>query len=242
MILLGLILRSIRIVLGLFVHIPRILTAKVLGRDLDAWLEREMVLWAQAVIGIYKAKLNVKGQVHLDAIDWSQNVFFISNHSSYMDIPTLIAASNHKIGFIAKKELKAIPFLGYWMKKVGCLFVDRKNTKSLVRDLVKVQNSKEPSHLVLFPSGTRIKDESLGRFKKGGLKMFWQIKPIIVPVCIKGARATVEDCNSLSEIKKVEVEFLKPMVLSDTDIEQPEDFDEWMDNLYQKMTLALETK
>lgn len=240
MILLGLILRSVRIVLGLFVHIPRILWAKILGRDLDAWLEKEMVLWAQAVIRIYKAKLNVKGQGYLDSVNWNQNVFFISNHSSYMDIPTLIAASDHKIGFIAKKELKTIPFLGYWMKKVGCLFVDRKNTKSLVRDLVKVQKSKEPSHLVLFPSGTRIKDGSLGRFKKGGLKMFWHIKPTIVPVCIKGARATVEDCQSLFAEKTVEVEFLKPMVLNDTEIEQIEDFDEWMEELERKMSATLE--
>jgi DNA helicase II / ATP-dependent DNA helicase PcrA len=242
MILLGLILRSIRIVLGLFVHIPRILWAKLLRKDLDAWLEKEMVLWAQAVIRIYKGELNIRGQDHLDSIDWSQNVFFISNHSSYMDIPTLIAAANHKVGFIAKKELKTIPFLGYWMNKVGCLFVDRKNTKSLVRDLVELQKSKDPSHLVLFPSGTRIKDGSLGRFKKGGLKMFWHIKPIIVPVCIKGARETVEDCKSLLNKKTVDVEFLKPMVLNDVKSEQIEDFDDWMKDLQNKMANILEVR
>jgi 1-acyl-sn-glycerol-3-phosphate acyltransferase len=41
-------------------------------------------------------------------------------------------ALSRTVGFLAKRELKYIPFLGFWMKKIGCVFINR-NKKGAAR-------------------------------------------------------------------------------------------------------------
>ena len=52
-------------------------------------------------------------------------MFVMGNHNSYADIPIIFLAIERTIGFIAKAELRFIPFLGFWMKKIGCVLINR---------------------------------------------------------------------------------------------------------------------
>lgn len=77
----------------------------------------------------------------------------VSNHLSYVDIfPMFI---NMKCTFVAKKEVGSWPLLGFMVKTMGVIFVDREIKRDVkrVNELIsKVIN--EYQGIVLFPEGT----------------------------------------------------------------------------------------
>ena len=54
---------------------------------------------------------------------------FVGNHSSYFDIIVTGAAIPGGVGFVAKDSLGNIPGLSSWMKRIHCLFLDRKDIR-----------------------------------------------------------------------------------------------------------------
>src|SRR5262245_9977553 len=52
--------------------------------------------------------------------------FFVANHQSMIDVPALFAALPVELHFIVKKELRQIPFLGWYVAAMGMIFVDRR--------------------------------------------------------------------------------------------------------------------
>lgn len=48
---------------------------------------------------------------------------YVSNHTSWMDVPVLIA--NLKCAFASKKTFKKTPIFGIIVKSLGCLFISR---------------------------------------------------------------------------------------------------------------------
>ena len=57
--------------------------------------------WSIQALSVGGVKLEVKGKENLPK---TNQVAFISNHQSYLDIPILLAAIPKFMGFIAKKE------------------------------------------------------------------------------------------------------------------------------------------
>ena len=66
-------------------------------------------------------------------------VLFIGNHRSYFDILLTYSRCRRLTGYIAKKEMERYLTLTTWMKRLHCLFLDRKNPKeglkTILRDL-----------------------------------------------------------------------------------------------------------
>ena len=56
-------------------------------------------------------------------------VLFIGNHRSYFDILLTYSRCKRLTGYIAKKEMERYLTLTTWMKRLHCLFLDRKNPK-----------------------------------------------------------------------------------------------------------------
>lgn len=85
--------------------------------------------------------------------------------------------------FIAKIELLKLPLLRTWMIHLKCVFMDRSD----IRQSLKVINQaadhlKEGYSMIIFPEGTRSKNETFGEFKPGSLKLALKAGVPIVPV------------------------------------------------------------
>jgi DNA helicase II / ATP-dependent DNA helicase PcrA len=178
----------------------------------QAWMERKLNAWARFCLRVQNADIAVKGQSYLALVDWSRPVFVVSNHQSYMDIPTVLVALNHKLGFVAKFELGRIPLLGYWMKQIGCLLIKR--GKAGVGNQVNeaIRQMPHAPNLVIFPEGTRSRNGSLSPFKSGAFRMVTDHKGILIPLVIRGTRSVWE--NRSSEANKrypLECEILEPV-------------------------------
>ncbi|NBC25110.1 MAG: 1-acyl-sn-glycerol-3-phosphate acyltransferase, partial [Bacteroidetes bacterium] len=79
--------------------------------------------------------------------------FLVCNHISYLDILPMYLALN--CTFIAKKEIRSWPVLGYLVDKMGVVFVNRNRRSDVVRvnQIITKAMSKHQG-IVIFPEGT----------------------------------------------------------------------------------------
>ncbi len=129
----------------------------------SAWRGVMTGLWARRFLHV----LNV--QVHVDGIPPDPPFFMVSNHLSYMDI--IVYLSQVHCVFLAKSEVAYWPVLGWLARAVGTLFVNRRNSRDVVRineEIDRVLGHNEG--IVIFPEGTTSKGESVLPFKTGILE------------------------------------------------------------------------
>jgi 1-acyl-sn-glycerol-3-phosphate acyltransferase len=146
-------------------------------------------LWSGFILRVSGVKLIITGREHVDV---ARPSIYVSNHESQMDIPALFYALWIPSFFIAKKEIRRIPFMGWYMILAGMIFVDRKNSESARQSMKaaakKIQNGKS---VISFPEGTRNRDGKMLLFKRGTFVIAKEGNIPIVPISIKGAREVV---------------------------------------------------
>lgn len=87
--------------------------------------------------------------------------FLVANHLSYLDILPLFV--NLKCTFVAKKEVESWPVLGFLVKWVGVIFIDRSKKRDVARVNEILSNSlNKEQGIIIFPEGT----------STGGYKLF----------------------------------------------------------------------
>ena len=141
--------------------------------------------WARIIVFFLGAKLTIEG---LENIQKDHSYVVVSNHQSQIDIPILVAALPSNLRIIAKKELFKIPFLGWGMKAVGMLEIDRSNHKQSIETLKKAEKIVRERHLsvLVFPEGTRSSDGKIHPFKKGPFILAINTGLPILPVSVSG--------------------------------------------------------
>ena len=124
----------------------------------------------------------ISGQEHLN----TRPTVFVGNHQTALDVLLLGAIFPRYCSVTAKKQLKAMPFLGWFMALSGTVFIDRGN-RSTARKAFEgaAQEIKQKKQSVfIFPEGTRSNAErpELLPFKKGAFHLAIQAGVPIVPV------------------------------------------------------------
>jgi 1-acyl-sn-glycerol-3-phosphate acyltransferase len=155
--------------------------------------------WARNMVRFTGTKVEVNGEENIQ----DRNVLFVSNHQGNFDIPVIMGYIPKLKGFVAKIELAKMPIVSGWMKKLGCLFLDRKDPRQSLKTILKgIEELKEGKNLVVFPEGTRSKGRyTIGEFKKGSLKLAIKSGVPIVPVTIDGTYKILEERNRISKTK-----------------------------------------
>ena len=142
-------------------------------------------IWAPALI---KASGT---DFHLDPlpdIDWKQPHIFVMNHQSMIDIPCAFAALPSNIRFVAKEQLRWIPFLGWYIWMTGMVFVDRTRRNKAVASLEKAgERIRKGATILAYPEGTRSPDGRVMPFKKGPFVLALTAGVPIVPIAIDGS-------------------------------------------------------
>ena len=108
-----------------------------------------------------------------------------SNHTSNMDAVIFALKTWEKKYYLAKKELFKNKILGFFLKKLGAIKIDREASDvTAFKNCLKVL--KEGKKLVIFPEGTRVKNDNmeLGEVKHGVAMFAIKAKVPIVPIFI----------------------------------------------------------
>lgn len=138
--------------------------------------------WARLVLRWAGIRLRVVGLEHLDL---HSSYVFVANHHSALDIPALLVALPCRLLMMAKASLFRIPFLGWYMARVGYVPVAQGEPRSARRTLRRaVQGAGRGASMVVFPEGTRTPEGSVAAFKRGAVFLAREAGLPIVPVAI----------------------------------------------------------
>ena len=150
------------------------------------WQHNVARLWGRILLAVSFIRVRVSG---LDNLDPRANYVFVANHSSYMDIPALLARLPYQFRFFAKKGLYQIPFLGWHLHRAGHLPVDRSNARNSLKSMSAGARivAERGISVLLFPEGGRTK-VGLRDFKEGAAYIAIKAGVPVVPVAIFGMR------------------------------------------------------
>lgn len=111
-------------------------------------LARRFPRWYHAqCLKIFSIKLQIEGTPSA-----AHPVLFVSNHSSYLDIPVL---GSLVLGhFVAKREVAGWPLFGLLAKLSRTLFIDRRVSKVAEGQSQLLARLQAGDNLILFPEGT----------------------------------------------------------------------------------------
>jgi 1-acyl-sn-glycerol-3-phosphate acyltransferase len=196
-----------------------------------------LVQWAFRCITVLSGvKLTVKGQ---DKIPKDQSVLYIANHRSFFDIVVTYPLFPNLTGFIAKDILRRIPAFGLWMKRVHCLFLDRKDLKRGLKTILDaIEKVKSGISIVIFPEGTRNRQPdptSLLPFRDGSFKIAQKAGCPIVPIAIIGTEKAFETHIPWIRSTAVTVVFGDPITISDLPKENQKKIGAYCQNVLQTM-------
>jgi len=168
-----------------------------------------------AIIKLIGIELIVEGSENL--VD--EPSVLVANHASYTDPMILQAALPPHYAYVAKKELKHIPFAVYVLGKMGTHLVDRRDAKKGANDFKKImQSNKDEDSIIFFPEATFLKEEGLLKFKKGAFLTAIKNQVPIIPVTLNGTRELLTSDSWLPKKVTLSVKIHAPIYTSDGSI------------------------
>lgn len=180
------------------------------GKNFDAWLDHKIQDFSRYCMKVIRIDLTIEDQAQLGKVDWSRPVFVVGNHNSFVDIPIVFLAIQKTVGFVAKKSLGRIPFLNFWMHKIGCVLVNREKGGAAKAVRQAVSERGKSARIFIFPEGTRSKTGALGTFKSGVFRFACENDAIMLPLVIKGSGPVWERRKDTKRCK-VNVKVLAPI-------------------------------
>jgi 1-acyl-sn-glycerol-3-phosphate acyltransferase len=141
--------------------------------------------WAKIQLLVSGVRVKVKG---LEYLAKKAPFIYMANHQSAYDIFALLSCLPVQFRWIAKKELFAIPVLGWAMRAANYISIDRSGRKKALESIERAANKiKGGVSVVIFPEGTRSRDGSIQPFKRGGFTLALKSGVPIIPIAIKGS-------------------------------------------------------
>lgn len=160
-------------------------------------------------------RLEIKGRENLPP----GGAILVSNHKSYLDPIVLGLATKRPVSFMAKAELFKYPFFATLIRALYAFPVQRREAdKKALKEGVK--RIKKGFLLGIFPEGTRIRSEEIGKFKPG-LAFFHRLtKAPIVPVAVIGTRKVLLRKGVFPYLSKIKVVIGKPLEIEEGNISE----------------------
>ena len=166
--------------------------------------------WSAICLKIFlSTKIIIKGK---ENIIKNEKFFIASSHQSMFETFYLQTIFNSPV-FILKKELIKIPIFGWYLKKIGSIYIDRnKVTKENLGffDQISylIKSSNRP--LIIFPQGTRLAADDRTPFKKGASRIYDELKIKCQPVAINSGNVWPKK-GKLKPNKNLTISILKPI-------------------------------
>ncbi len=136
-----------------------------------------------AILCKFLFHMEVRGLENL--ADVGDSCIIAPNHQSFLDPPVLGIAFPRKLKYFAKTDLFKIPILSFVVRNLGAIPIDRDIMSSMtMRHGVRVL--KEKNWLVIFPEGTRSRNEQMSMPKQGIGFLHYKSGAPVVPVWLEG--------------------------------------------------------
>ncbi|MEW6528009.1 MAG: lysophospholipid acyltransferase family protein [Spirochaetota bacterium] len=166
-------------------------------------------IWAWTMLIVTGVRVHIKGR---EKIKEGMQYVIISNHQSQYDILALVTSLKMQFRWVIKKELLYIPLFGWALYAAKNVFIDRSNREKAIASINKAVNRlPQGVSILVFAEGTRSKDGSLQKFKKGGFTIAIERKMPILPVVVKGSRKILPKGSLIFHSGNIEVVVCNPI-------------------------------
>jgi 1-acyl-sn-glycerol-3-phosphate acyltransferase len=187
--------------------------------------------------GIAKPVLSVIGikfSVVQHGAPFHEPAIVIINHSSTLDILTMMAVGLDKIRFVAKWELQYFPFFFIVGRLTGQVFIKRQKSDEAIKTLVSTYERLQKNKLsvMVAPEGSRKHEGIIGPFKKGAFRMAIDLKYPILPIYFDGNNRLSVGGSMLSKSGTVEAHIHPPIDTTNWHLETIDDHIKEVRDLY----------
>ena len=181
-------LRAAGLILGLLVTVPLHYLWRLL-RIGSPW-PRIFLAWAGRMAG---------ARVERVGVPLKRDVFYISNHLSWIDI--LAIAGQSGTAFVAKEEIRAAPVVGWLSTLNRTVYVKRENRLGVAEQINQLRDALEDNWSVtVFPEGTTTDGQSLLPFKTPMLRVLEPPPPgVMVQPVLLDYGAVAEEIGWIGE-------------------------------------------
>lgn len=113
---------------------------------------------------------------------------YVSNHTSFLDLPGIAMMIRGQFRPLAKKELLKIPVFG-WVTRATCVVVDRGSQESRKKSLGYLKKILNLGiNILIFPEGTQNRTKEIMQpFKEGAFRIAVDTGQSIQPLAVVGA-------------------------------------------------------
>ena len=138
------------------------------------------------VLGFFRVlyRLRMRGR---DRVPRAGALIYVVNHQSHFDPPLVgVTVNDRPCAFLARASLFEWKPFAWLIRSLNAIPLEReRGGREALRSAIGVLE--QGRCVLLFPEGTRTRDGSLGRFKRGFLLLARKTGATVVPVAIEGA-------------------------------------------------------
>jgi len=154
-------------------------------------------------------RLRVVGKEHMDTPGAK---IYAANHTSYFDVLPLMLGLGVSYRFVAKMEVRRMPFIGTFLKQMGHLSFNRTDPTSRLRQAQQMEELlRNGESVFVFPEGTFTSDDGVRPFQLGAFKAAVAAGVPIVPVSLAGTRKFLREGTYIPRPTSVTITLSPPI-------------------------------
>jgi 1-acyl-sn-glycerol-3-phosphate acyltransferase len=138
-------------------------------------------LWAWLIFRTFALSAEVIGLEHLKNL---KSFVLVSNHQSLFDILAVFLLIPREMRFLAKREIRRVPLIGFTMERSQNIVIDRASGGKAIRRALAVAN--QGYSICVFAEGHRFSDNQVHDFNQGAAWLAIATQLPCVPMAISG--------------------------------------------------------
>jgi 1-acyl-sn-glycerol-3-phosphate acyltransferase len=148
-------------------------------------------------------RIRMIGREHVDAYG---PCIYVSNHTSYSDVPVIMALFHTDYRFLAKSEIGDMPFVGTFLRKLGHFSFERSKLRARSRQAEEMEKALlRGESIFVFAEGTFVPESGVRPFQLGAFRAAVKTGRPIVPVALRGARHFHRDGTILPKPSQIKL-------------------------------------
>lgn len=169
----------------MILYLPGIILPFLFGERYGTISYQFLKLWSWTFSKLNFIRYVITGQNNIKS---HHSYIYVSNHTSYLDIPGMCLTVPTQIRPLAKKELKKVPVFG-WIVSRAAIIVDRSSNESRRKSMDHLKDVlKKGISILIFPEGTQNRSKDLlAPFYDGAFRIAVETQQPIMPMVIHNA-------------------------------------------------------
>ena len=169
----------------MIILLPGIVLPFLLGQRFGAIGYAFLWLWSWIFSKLTFIRYKFYGKEHFRK---GQAYIYVSNHTSFLDIPGLTMLLPGQFRPLAKKELLKIPIFG-WIAQSAAIIVDRSSPESRKKSIERLKAFLHSRiSILIFAEGTQNRSKNiLQPFKDGAFRIAVDTQQPVLPIVVVGA-------------------------------------------------------